>query len=56
MDKLFHTSWNKFQLFYISLQKNHYSNLELKSEYERIEKDLIRSIELGEFYPPNKYC
>jgi hypothetical protein len=54
LDKLFHTSWNKFLLFYISLQR-HYINPEIVHELQHFESALGAQLAEGLFAPPKHY-
>lgn len=54
LDKLFHTSWNKFLLFYISLQR-HYINPQIVSELQNFECILGAQLCSGLFAAPQHY-
>jgi hypothetical protein len=54
LDKLFHTSWNKFLLFYISLQRQ-YGNPQIIQELQHFERVLSSQLEEGLFSPPKQY-
>lgn len=54
LDKLFHTSWNKFILLYISLQK-HYTNQSIIEQLNRFELLLSDDLKKGHFRPSKDY-
>lgn len=54
LDKLFHTSWNKFLLFYVSLQR-HYVNPQIIDELHHFEAILSAQLSEGYFSPPRQY-